>query len=155
MSYFALPSTRRSHVKRSFEGLFILELPLQLFKPHNVCSTALHVITISKPSVLQQAYIYLTHFRLSRFFLSVRSGLGFFPPLSCQSVCALIQATLPEAFAFLKSALNANQVCASDASVNQIKLSCQCYPRVLWEAVPTGQSSSAAAPWPSPDNRIC
>lgn len=59
ISYSALPSTRRSHVKRSFEGLFILELPLQLFKPHNMCSTALHVITISKPSMLQQAYIYI------------------------------------------------------------------------------------------------
>lgn len=87
ISYFALPSTRRSHVKLSLEGLFILELPLQLFKPHNMCSTALLVITISKPSLLQQAYIYLTHFLLSRFFLSVRSGLGFFPPLSFLPVC--------------------------------------------------------------------
>lgn len=94
----------------------------QLFKPHNMSRTALHVITITER---HKCIIYTWPTFGSLFPASVCAQAGYFSRRDCgafdpghviRSFC------VPEICTWYKQGF------ASHANVNQIKLSCQCYP---------------------------
>lgn len=120
------------------------------YSPRDMCQTALRVITIAE---LHSAIIYTWPTFGLLVSASLCSQVGSVSFFFFSEIPVRLRRSDP---GHVTQRLCVPEICtkykhgfAEHASVNQIKLSCQCYPSVLlliWIAAPTGPSSCAGRP---------